>query len=311
MREVARALGRVVSTVSDEVARNSTRGSYDPAKAQRKAYARRHAASWRGKKIVERPGLRDFVERELMDDQSPGAVSGRIRLHEPSLSDVSKDTIYRYVASPHGRKVEHHRGKLKRGKHRRSGGKRRLRDGRTFIDKRPKSIGQKPRVGDAEGDFIVSGRSGHGVLFVAEDMRTRAPFLERILVPSADAVLAAARRIKRRYPEWSSMTTDNDLLFVHHEQLARELGIRVYFCFPGHPWEKPQVENLNGRVRAYVPKGSDISKLSPQRVRAIEAKMNGKFMAVLGYATPREALEEHRKRKQRRSAAKKGRGKKR
>ncbi len=71
-------------------------------------------------------------------------------------------------------------------------------------------------------------------------------------------------------------------------------------------WEKPQVENLNGRVRVYVPKGSDISRLSVRRVAAIEKKMAGKFMEVLNYATPRERLDEYRERKQRRSAAKKG-----
>jgi IS30 family transposase len=303
---VAKVLGRVVSTVSDEVGRNSVRGVYDPAKAHHKAYVRRHLATYQGKKIVEDFALREFVERELLDDQSPRAVSGRIRLHEPGLPDVSKNSVYRYIASPYGRKIEHHRGKLRKRTRRRSSGRKRLADGRTFIDRRPKDIGERPRVGHAEGDFIVSGRSGHGILLVVEDMVTRAPFLERILAPSADAVLAAAARIKARYPEWLSMTTDNDLLFVHHEQLARELGIRVYFCFPSHPWEKPQVENLNGRIRTYVPKGSDISKLSPQRVHAIEAKMSGKFMAVLGYATPREVLEGYRKRKQRRSAAKQG-----
>ncbi len=255
MRAVARAMHRSVSTVSDEVGRNSVRGAYDPAKAHHRAYVRRHNARYQGKKLVENFGLREFVERELLDDQSPEAVSGRIRTHEPNLPDVSKNSVYRYVASPHGRKIEHHRSRLKKRKRRRNGARKKLADGRTFIDKRPKSIGQQPRVGDAEGDFIVSGRSGRGTLLVVEDMPTRAPFLERILAPSAGAVLAAAKRIKARYPEWSSMTTDNDLLWVHHEQLARELGIRVYFCYPGHMWEKPQVETLNGRVRVYVPKG--------------------------------------------------------
>ena len=44
---MAGALRRSVSTISDEIARNSVKGEYDPAKAQQKALVRRYNASYR------------------------------------------------------------------------------------------------------------------------------------------------------------------------------------------------------------------------------------------------------------------------
>ena len=160
-------------------------------------------------------------------------------------------------------------------------------------------------VGDAEGDFIVSGRSGKGILLVVVDRKTRLTFLELILKSSQAEVTKACLRIKQRYPEWRSLTVDNDILFQHHSELARGLGIKIYFCFPGHAWEKGQVENTNRYIRRYIPKGSNLSRYSKTEIRNLEAWLNRRFLKILNYATPQEVMNEHRKRKQRRSAVRK------
>ena len=64
------------------------KGSYDPKKAQHKSYVRRHNASYRGKWIVDRPQLRDFVEGALLDGQSSSAIAGRLKYQEKDLPDV-------------------------------------------------------------------------------------------------------------------------------------------------------------------------------------------------------------------------------
>lgn len=95
------------------------------------------------------------------------------------------------------------------------------------------------------------------------------------------------------------MTTDNDILFQHHKTLEKKLQIKIYFCFPGHMWEKPSVENTNGYIRRYIPKSSDISRYSKQFIKKIEEKMNRRYMKILKYHTPQELLDSHRKRKKR------------
>ena len=107
----------------------------------------------------------------------------------------------------------------------------------------------------------------------------------------------AAREIKKRYPEWKTGTTDNDLLFARHKELEKELKIKIYFCHPYHSWEKGTIENTNGEIRKDVPKGSDISRYSKFFFQKLEKKLNDRFMKCLKYRTPNEATELCRKQK--------------
>ena len=100
LRAIARSMHRSVSTISDETRRNKVRGTYDPTKADHKAYVRRQEAKYQAMKIVERPDLKAFVEKHLYDDQSPQAIAGRIRMREKHLPAIGKASIYRYIASP-------------------------------------------------------------------------------------------------------------------------------------------------------------------------------------------------------------------
>lgn len=276
--------------------RNRVHGSYDPGKAKHKAYMRRHNAKYQGRKIVEDTGLRKFVETSLLAGQSPEDIAGRLKhKHEKGLPYVSKDSVYRYIKSPYGRKIEAKlTKKKKRGKKRKKLG---TLDGRTFIDKRPKYINDRKRVGDAEFDFIVSGRGGKGILLIVVDRKLRVSFIESIHKVSIANVHLAARKIKKRYPEWRTGTTDNDLLFARHKELEKELNIKIYFCNPYHSWEKGTVENTNGEIRKDIPKGSDVSKRTPSFFKSIEKKLNDRFMKCLKYRTPNEATEIHRKQK--------------
>lgn len=247
-------------------------------------------------KIVGHRDLRAFVEEKLREGQSPEGISGRLRFgREKGLPDVSKESIYRYIKSPYGRMIE---AKLqKKKKHAKKRKNNSMLDGRTFIDKRPKYIEKRMHVGDAEFDFIVSGRSGKGMLFVVVDRKLRASFLEPIYRVSIAAVHRAAQKIKQGYLEWKTGTTDNDLLFARHKELEGELGIKIFFCHPYHSWEKGTIENTNGEIRKDMPKGSDISIHSRLFFKKIEKKLNSRFMKCLRYRTPTEALELYRKQK--------------
>lgn len=289
-------MSRSVSTISDEIKRNTVKGEYDPKKAQHKAYARRKYARYQGRKVAESAKLKTFVNAQLKAGQSPEAIAGR--LHHEELPFVSKDSIYRYLKSVHGRQIEAYLAnqKKKRGWRKRRKQRAKLSD-RTFIDQRPSIINERKRIGDVEADFVVSGRNGKGILLVVADRKTRAVFIARINKISVAQVHRSFRWIQKRFPEMKSVTTDNDILFQKHDQLEKLLGVPIYFCDPYSSWQKGAVENVNKHIRKYIPKGSDISQYSRYFVDQIEKKLNGRFLKCLRFKTPKEALEKHRKQK--------------
>lgn len=292
-------LGHNPSTISRELKRNQVAGQYDAAKAQAKARATRKNAKYQGKKIVANEKLCTFIEKALMGWQSPQAIAGRLKAGvEPGLPYVSRDTIETYIKSEYGRRIEYELKILKAGQKR---GRRRKRPGtlppgdeKTYIDDRPDAIKNRERVGDLEVDFIVSGKQGKGSALTAADRKLRTGFVRRVVPATVGTALRALQDIKQRFPEILTITTDNDILFLYHKQFEKALGVKFYFCHPYSSWEKGTIENYNGQVRKYIKKGSDISQYSEQYMATVEAKLNDRYMAVLGYKTPAEALEEYR-----------------
>jgi IS30 family transposase len=228
-------------------------------------------------------------------DQSPEAVVGRLKHVEKNMGTISASAARRYIKSPYGRHIEAHRIKIF-GKKRRKGGRKKRIEDNTIIDKRPKRINDRKGLEHMVGDFIVSGRSGKGLMFSLVDRKVRITLLERILPVSVKNVEHALVRMKTRYPEMQTITFDNNMLFLEHKRLARIFEINIYFARPHTPWDKPSVENGNGVLRRYIPKSSDISTYSRHSIRKLEARMNNRFMEYLLFRTPHEVYEKEKKR---------------
>jgi IS30 family transposase len=293
IRDIATTLGRGTGTISDELNRNKVAGVYDPKKAQAKATVRRRAAKFQGMTVVANRELQDFVEREL---QSPAAIAGRLATGLDGLPSASRDTIERFIRSVHGRKLEYELKLLKRKRKRRT--KRPAAEqlqNRTSINDRPSVITNRERIGDVEADFIVSGKTGSGYLLTVVDRKIRIGFVRKLLPVTIANMEQAFLDVKKAFPELKSITTDNDLLFQHHQRLETLLGVPIYFCDPYSSWQKGSIENLNKHVRKYIPKSSDISQYGEEYIQFVEIRMNSRFMSVLSYRTPAECLAAHRK----------------
>src|SRR3989344_5621739 len=257
IRAIAERLGRSPNSISYELKHNNVSNQYDPTKAERKAYWRRKDAKYQGMKVAEHADLQTYVDKGLRDDLSPEAIAGRITEHEKHLPSVSKNSIRRYLETSHGRWSAWHRIQQRR-KRKRSGRRPRvtqLKD-RRFIDTRPQYIQDRKYVGDAEADFVVSGKSGKGILLTLTSRKIRVSFLEEIIEVTIPQVHAAFLRIQERFPELASISIDNDVLMQKHQELEKLLGIKIYFCHPYHSWEKGTIENTNKYVRKDIPKGS-------------------------------------------------------
>lgn len=288
---IASKLGRSVSAVSDEIKQNSTKGIYNAKKAEAKARLRRQNSKLQCLKVAMDPKLKNFVTENVLDDQSPEGISGRLKEVRTDLQYASIKAIYKFVWSPHGRQIEKHL--YSKAVHKKGGPKRDTPvsiDGRTMIDERPKKVDSRVEFGHYEGDFIESGKDGTGSLLVLVERKTRYPFLQYLEDRTTKNVNRVVKEMLGSNPI-ESLTIDNDISFKKHKELSKIIEAEIYFCHPQSPHEKGTVENRNKAIRRYVKKRCDISKISKETFAFVEEKLRNKYMKCLNFKTPKEAFE--------------------
>ena len=291
--DIARRLNRSRSTISRELRRNSTHSEalgtyYSAVHAEQRVAARRKLKRQSQRRI--RGELRELVEQKLRLAWSPEQISGRLR-HELAIK-LSHETVYQHVL----RDSVEQRGMLryclrfggyKRHRFRKSRCSARTRERKLHIDDRPAAANERAEQGHWERDCIV-GVAGGAALLTLVERKTRFTRLRRISKLSADAAAEATIEALRAHRTTKTMTNDNGVEFGRDETLRAALSVPIYFCDPSSPWQRGSVENTNGLVRQYVPKGTDIDKLDPRLAQAIEDSLNHRPRKTLDWRTPYE-----------------------
>lgn len=293
IRAIARALGRSPSALSDEVRLGSVHGVYRADRAHKKAVLRRKQSKQRCLKVAIDKVLKEYVTRELQNDQSPESIAGRIKYVDTSLPKVSTKAIYNFVESPHGRPLEHHlyRKRVKRRGGRKRGSTSATDSTKVSIIERPPHVQNREAFGHFEGDFIESGRNGQGSLLVLVERKTRYSFLiytnDKTTLTVNELIAGCLKNVPVQ-----SLTLDNDISFQKHEALSELIAATVYFTRPYTSSDKGTVENRNGRIREFVPKRCDISLIPKETITHAEQMLRTRFMKCLHFRTPEEAWSE-------------------
>ncbi len=164
IRAIAQSLGRSPSSVSREVNKNMPAlvRRYTPRLAEARAQSKRHETQGR----IRTAGLREKIAAGLRRGWSPEQVAG-------TVGGVSHETIYQFVYDEWKNGGEDLRSLLKRRhktRHRKGFRKhqRLPNPHKRSIEARPKAVDRRSRLGDWEGDLIVSRASSVALVTLLE-----------------------------------------------------------------------------------------------------------------------------------------------
>lgn len=299
-KEIAGILGVDPGTISREIARNrrkyrtkkkvkNKKARYEAGAAEHKAYVRRKYAKYQGKSINENCALKNYIIRGLKRYWNPHEISGKMKKDgEPFYA--SKTAIYEWLRSVYGQRYVPYlySGRYYAKKRKSKKTVTSMIPNRVSIHNRPISFASE--YGHYEADTFVSGKNTGSKTAVAVAIETKADYVEmRKLKGMRPKGFAAAVRNMRRAVIIKSATMDNGIENRDHE----DMGTTTYFCDPYSSWQKPHVENVIRLVRRFIPKGSDLSKVSETKIARVARILNHKPRKSLGYQTPYEVMVEH------------------
>ena len=66
----------------------------------------------------------------------------------------------------------------------------------------------------------------------------------------------------------------------------------LYACDPGKPYQKGQVENINGLIRQYLPKGKSLRHVTQAKLDRIANDLNNRPRKRLSWKSPAQVLSE-------------------
>ena len=159
-----------------------------------------------------------------------------------------------------------------------------------MIDKRPKVVEQKKRIGDLEIDTVI-GKDHQGVLVTVVDRKSKLSLIKS--VPSKEASVVTHALIEMLLPlkpVIKTITSDNGKEFAYHKQVSQALDAHFYFAHPYHSWERGLNEHTNGLIRQYIPKKTDFTSITKEQIVTIQNRLNHRPRKVLGYKTPYEVF---------------------
>lgn len=292
-RAIAAELGRAVSTVARELTRNrASDGVYHPFTAHALMRARRPRPKQR--RLETDTGLRSLVQHYLDMRWSPEQIAHELATEHGE--SIAVETIYQALYAP-SRVIERDASAVLRSgrphrRPRRRGDRRRPRFvvPITPIDQRPVEVLERLEPGHWEGDCIVGAynRSAIGTLvertfrytiLLHLDGESRAGAVRDQLIATLSALPPALRK---------SLTWDQGSEMSHHHTVAETVGMPVYFCDAGKPWQRPTNENTNGLLRDYFPKGTNLRTHTVEDLQRVSDELNRRPRKTLDWKTPHD-----------------------
>jgi len=291
--KIAKELGRSASTITREFQRGVVHnGNYYAATTIENIRKIKFKAC--RKRKTDNPEVQEYIIEKLKLPflWSPEIIS--VKMKEELGISIGKDSIYTFIyENPKLTEflAKKHSGKKPRNKKKKT--ERTLIPNRIGIEQRPKEANERKEFGHFEADTIVS-RASLACLLVIADRTTRKIKIKKLARKTADLTSSSIVFSLQMYNiiQLLTITYDNGSEFCWHDKVNKVLNMQSFFCNPYSSWEKGTVENLNGLIRRFFPKGTDFDKITDKQIKQVEDWINNRPMRVLGYKSPNEKYAE-------------------
>lgn len=287
--EIAKKLSRHRSTIYRELNRNEEPEGYFPVVAQQKTAQR--TKQKRPGKLHTDGVLRDYVIRSLEKGWSPEQISGRMKYKKVNFY-ACHETIYQFIYGSKDKTLYHCLAYKKPRRRRRYGRQKQpCRYGKIrLITQRPESISTRTRFGHWEGDTIEFRGTKQKIVTTLVERKSRMVYLIKNDSKHSHGVMD---KIKAKFEGLpgkmcKTLTFDQGIEFADYRHLEQEMKCKVYYCETHSPWQKGSNENMNGRLRWYLPRETEIAKITQSELDQLAAKMNRCPRKCLGFKTPNE-----------------------
>ncbi len=248
-------------------------------------------------KIEKHSPLKKYItDRLSLDKWSPEMIAGRMKIEQFDLR-VSHETIYQYIYSHLGQKQKLYQYlMLARPKRQLKYSRRkRILPDIYKISNRPEYINNRSEFGHLEGDLTFFKGSKNGSISVLVERLSRKSFLIKNNNKTSKNVMMKIAAKTKDISAVKSITFDNGGEFTQFGLLTLQ-NIHTYFCDPGAPYQKGQVERTNVSLHKFIPKNTDFNTITESKVQYANDKLNNLPKKCLNFLTPNEAWDIYQKR---------------
>lgn len=303
--DIAKLIKRDRSTVIRELARHSTsiHKRYRPDVAHGKALAKRTQRGIRPR--LKNTRTQTYVVTHLKLGWSPEQISIRLPIDHRGQT-ISPEAIYQYVYA------QVHRGGngiVKKGcedlrpylarrhtRRQKKGFRQAQKAERPVlpsIEDRPATAERRKQIGHWEDDTMVS-RQSTGRFKTINERVTGIVLIGKMrdgsISESNRVVCDRLGDIPQRYRR--TLTRDRGTENFGYRDIEQQLNLSCYFAHAYCSQERGSNENLNGLIRRFFPKKTDLAKVTDADVRHVEYLLNTRPRKRHGGKTPLEVLSE-------------------
>ena len=315
MQEMSEELGRNKSIISREINRHCEiewnyntgicKKVYSAAVAQGKyEYSKKRA----GRKCKLSRALKQFIEDKILKEKwSPEEVAGYIKANNIKFDiQPSFQLIYYWIEK---KKLNItpldlvHKAKLEKKDKKGEKTEKIPKHTEKSIHNRPKEIDENKEFGHWELDCVEGTKDSKKTYMTLLERLTKKYIVIEMIEHTNECIKQAIDSLEEKYGSnfkkiFKSMTTDNGHEFLNYDKIEiskfnkEERRTIVYYTDPYSSWQKGMNENCNGILRRFIPKGTDLNKISNEKLEKILSKINGKPRKILGFISAEKRFNE-------------------